>query len=96
MPAWPEAIARADIVLSLVVGSAAVKVGEEAGAHMQASQIFIDLNSISPEAKRRVGEALAGSGSAAFVEGAVMARVPPYKHKVPVLLAARPPSGRPG
>lgn len=88
-----EALAGADIVLSLVVGSAAVKVGEEAGVLLQAGQIFVDLNSISPDAKKRVGEALArggaNGGEGAFVEGAVMARVPPYRHKVPVLLAGK-------
>lgn len=82
-----DALAGADIVLSLVVGSAAVKVGEAAGQHLKPGQIFIDLNSISPDAKKRVAEALAKGGSADFVEGAVMARVPPYEHKVPILLA---------
>lgn len=82
-----DAVAGADIVLSLVVGSAATKVGEEAGKTLKAGQIFIDLNSIGPDAKKRVGEALAKGGPADFVEGAVMARVPPYEHKVPILLA---------
>lgn len=82
-----EALAGADVVLSLVVGSAAVKVGEEAGRHLKPGQIFIDLNSIGPDAKKRVGEAVAAAGAADFVEGAVMARVPPLRHKVPILLA---------
>lgn len=82
-----EAVADADVVLSLVVGSAAVKVGEEAGPLLVPGQIFIDLNSIGPDAKKRVGEALAKGGKADFVEGAVMARVPPQQHKTPILLA---------
>jgi 3-hydroxyisobutyrate dehydrogenase-like beta-hydroxyacid dehydrogenase len=82
-----DALAGADIVLSLVVGSAAVKVGEDAGRRLKPGQTFIDLNSISPDAKKRVGAALASGGPADFVEGAVMARVPPYEHKVPILLA---------
>jgi 3-hydroxyisobutyrate dehydrogenase-like beta-hydroxyacid dehydrogenase len=82
-----EALADADIALSLVVGSAAVKVGEAAGRHMRAGQVFVDLNSISPEAKRRVRDALSAGGPAEFVEGAVMARVPPFEHKVPILVA---------
>jgi 3-hydroxyisobutyrate dehydrogenase-like beta-hydroxyacid dehydrogenase len=53
---------------------------------MRDGQIFIDLNSISPAGKVRVGEAIA-TGKGSFVEGAVMARVPPYRHKVPLLLA---------
>ena len=86
-PDLAEALAGADISLSLVVGSAAVRVGEAAGAHLKAGQIFVDLNSIGPDAKKRVAQALAKGGNAAFVEGAVMARVPPLEHKVPILLA---------
>lgn len=83
-----EAVAGADVVLSLVVGSAAVAVGEAAGGALRGGQIFVDLNSISPDTKLKVGEALAGGGGGAgFVEGAVMARVPPHLHKVPILLA---------
>jgi len=81
------ALEHADIVLSLVVGSAAVAVGQEAGKHLAPGQIFIDLNSISPDAKERVRDALGPNGARLFVEGAVMARVPPLKHKVPILLA---------
>lgn len=82
-----EAVRDADVVLSLVVGSAAVPVGKTAGTALRRGQIFIDLNSVSPEAKEQVGSALADGGEADFVEGAVMARVPPYQHKVPILLA---------
>lgn len=81
------AVAEADLVLSLVVGSAAVPVGESAGLVMHRGQTFVDLNSISPDAKIRVGEAVAAGGDADFVEGAVMAQVPPQRHKVPILLA---------
>lgn len=86
-PDLGAALAGADVALSLVVGSAAVKVGEAAGRHLAPGQIFVDLNSIGPDAKRRVADALAAGGKAAFVEGAVMARVPPLEHKVPILLA---------
>lgn len=82
-----SAVRGADVVLSLVVGSAAVAVGKAAGALLAPGQIFVDLNSISPEAKRQVAEALGDPGQALFVEGAVMARVPPLRHKVPILLA---------
>lgn len=77
----------ADVVLSLVVGSAAAKVAEAAGPHLRPGQPYVDLNSIGPEAKRRVGAALGATGASAFAEGAVMARVPPLRHKVPILLA---------
>jgi 3-hydroxyisobutyrate dehydrogenase-like beta-hydroxyacid dehydrogenase len=79
--------ADAEIVLSLVVGSAAVPAARSAAPHLQEDQIYIDLNSIGPDAKARVGEALAEGGAEAFVEGAVMARVPPHGARVPILLA---------
>lgn len=82
-----ETIGDARIVLSLVVGSAAVNVGRDAGRVLREGQIFIDLNSIGPDAKRDVAAALAETSGATFLEGAVMARVPPLKHKVPILLA---------
>ena len=82
-----DCVDGADIVLSLVVGSAATKVGSATGAVLVPGQIFVDLNSISPGAKRAVNDALASKGPGVFVEGAVMARVPPLKHKVPILLA---------
>ncbi len=82
-----DAVGGADLVFSLVVGSAAVAVGEAMAPALQPGQIFVDLNSISPDAKRAVGAALATGGGAQFVEGAVMARVLPYRHKVPILLA---------
>lgn len=80
------ALADAEVVLSLVTGSAAEPVGRQVAPHLRAGQIFVDLNSISPAGKVRVGEAVA-TGAGSFVEGAVMARVPPYRHKVPILLA---------
>lgn len=79
-------IAAADIVLSLVVGAAALPVAQAGAPHLKAGQIYIDLNSIGPEAKASIGKAIE-SGAGSFVEGAVMARVPPYGARVPILLA---------
>ena len=83
-----EAVADADLVLSLVSGSVAVSVARTVGPDLCKGQIYVDLNSISPDAKRAAGEALRSSGGDGdFVEGAVMARVPPLRHKTPILLA---------
>jgi 3-hydroxyisobutyrate dehydrogenase-like beta-hydroxyacid dehydrogenase len=79
-------IASADIVLSLVVGAATRAVAASASPHLSQDAIFIDLNSVGPDTKAlAAGEIAAGKGS--FVEGAVMARVPPYAEKVPILVA---------
>ncbi len=81
-----RALDGASIVLSAVVGSAAVDAGRAAAAHLTAGQTYIDLNSVSPATKRAVERAVAPSG-AHFIEAAVMARVSPHAHRVPILLA---------
>lgn len=85
-PSVAEAIAGAPVVLSMVQGSASVKVAESVAPHLSPKQIFIDLNSIGPDAKRRVAAAIA-DGAGVCVEGAIMDAVRPKNHKVPILLA---------
>jgi 3-hydroxyisobutyrate dehydrogenase-like beta-hydroxyacid dehydrogenase len=82
-----DAVAGAPVVLSMVQGSASVKVGEAVAPALAPGQIFIDLNSIGPDAKRRVADAIAKGGSGDCVEGAIMDAVRPKNHKVPILLA---------
>ena len=82
-----ETVRDAPIVLSMVQGSAAVKVAEAAAPVLARDQIFIDLNSISPDAKRRVADAIAKGGEGDCVEGAIMDAVRPRRQKVPILLA---------
>lgn len=86
-PSVAEAVAGAPVVLSMVQGSASVKVAESVAPHLSPEQIFIDLNSIGPDAKRRVAAAIADGGPGACVEGAIMDAVRPKNHKVPILLA---------
>jgi 3-hydroxyisobutyrate dehydrogenase-like beta-hydroxyacid dehydrogenase len=47
--------------------------------------LYADLNSVSPEVKRRIGQVVSATG-AEFVEAAVMAPVGPYAQRVPMLL----------
>lgn len=86
-PSMAEAVAGVAIVLSTVQGSAAVKVAETAAPILAAGQIFIDLNSISPDTKRRVADVIAKGGAGSCIEGAIMDAVKPRGHKVPILLA---------
>lgn len=79
-------IAAADVVLSLVVGSATRAVAASAAPHLSERAIFIDLNSVGPDTKALAAREIA-TGRGSFVEGAVMARVPPYAEKVPILVA---------
>jgi len=86
-PSAAEAIKESPIVLSLVQGSVAVKVAESVAPLLAEGQIYIDLNSVSPDTKRRVADVIAGGGRGDCVEGAIMDAVRPKNHKVPILLA---------
>src|SRR3954447_11848558 len=58
-----EAAAEACIVVSAVTASAARAVAEEAGAYLRPGQIFLDINSVSPETKRFDAAAVERSGA---------------------------------
>ena len=79
-----SACAGADIVISAVTASAAEEVAVAARQYLTPGQIFFDVNSAAPATKQRSARALEHSG-AHYVEGAVMAPVPPQRLKVPIL-----------
>lgn len=81
-----EVVADAPVVLSLVQGSVAVAVAQSVAPALRPDQVYVDLNSVSPDAKRRVAAAVA-EGRGRCVEGAIMDAVRPKNHKVPILLA---------
>jgi 3-hydroxyisobutyrate dehydrogenase-like beta-hydroxyacid dehydrogenase len=80
-----DAIGGAQLVISAVTATAAGDVARDAAPLLQPGQIFLDINSISPDAKRANAQRVAASG-AAYVEAAVMAPVPPQRLKTPMLL----------
>jgi len=80
-----EAIAAADLVISAVTASSAAEVAANAAPFLRAGQIYLDINSVSPETKHRIALTLERS-PAAFVEVAVMAAVAPQRLRVPMLL----------
>lgn len=74
-----------DILLSVVTASSATEAATQTAPHLQARHLYADLNSVSPDTKRTIGQLITTIG-ARFVEAAVMAPVPPYGHQVPMLL----------
>ena len=66
-----EAIAGAGIVLSLVPADAARSVASEAAGHLQAGQLFMDMNSVSPREKE-TGAAIVGATGARYIEATIM------------------------
>ncbi len=81
-----QAVAGADIVISAVTSKEILVAAKNVAPHLKAGQIYMDINSASPEAKREAAMVIETSG-ADFVEAAVMDLVPPHGHKVPMLLA---------
>ena len=82
------ALEGADLVISAVTASSSADVAGDACKLLRAGQIFLDINSCSPDTKRSNARAVESSG-ADYVEAAVMAPVPPQRLKVPMLLGGR-------
>jgi len=76
---------KAELVISAVTASSAVDVAKEAGPILGEGQLFLDINSVSPEAKRKAA-GYVERRRARFVEAAVMSAVPKQRLQVPMLL----------
>jgi 3-hydroxyisobutyrate dehydrogenase-like beta-hydroxyacid dehydrogenase len=83
-----ECIADRELIISAVTASSAAEVAEQCAALLRTGQIFLDINSVSPETKSRMAERFEYSRGQ-FVEAAVMAAVSPQGLKVPMLLGGR-------
>jgi len=75
----------ADLIVSAVTASQTVLAALACAPAVRPGAWFLDFNSASPGAKQRAGAAIDAAG-AAYVEGAVMTSLPPYRIRVPLLL----------
>jgi 3-hydroxyisobutyrate dehydrogenase-like beta-hydroxyacid dehydrogenase len=73
------------ILISVVTADSAAEAAAQTAPHLRARHYYADLNSVSPETKRAIAQTI-GEVGARFVEAAVMAPLPPYGHRVPMLL----------
>lgn len=73
-----------DFILSTVTADQALVAATQLAPYLTERHTFADLNSVSPTAKQAIAQVVEGCG-AAFVEVAIMAPVPPWGHKVPML-----------
>jgi 3-hydroxyisobutyrate dehydrogenase-like beta-hydroxyacid dehydrogenase len=73
-----------DIMMSAVTANQALNAAEQNAPFLTADHIYADLNSVSPGLKQFIARVIESSG-ARFAEIAMMAPVPPYGHKVPML-----------
>jgi 3-hydroxyisobutyrate dehydrogenase-like beta-hydroxyacid dehydrogenase len=73
-----------DILMSAVTANQAKNAADQNAPYLTPRHIYADLNSVSPGLKQTIAHVIEGSG-ARFAEIAMMAPVPPYGHKVPML-----------
>jgi 3-hydroxyisobutyrate dehydrogenase-like beta-hydroxyacid dehydrogenase len=83
-----ECLRNVELVISAVTASSAASVAKEAAPLLGPGQFFLDINSVSPETKRKEARQFERS-KGSFVEAAVMAPVPPQRLKVPMLLGGK-------
>jgi len=83
-----EAVEGADIVISAVTASAAHDVAVSTAKFIKSDQLFLDINSVSPETKRQNARVIEATG-ASYVEVAVMAPIPPQRLRAPMLLGGQ-------
>ena len=80
------ALGEVDLIFSAVTADQSLLAVQPLLPHLRQGQVFIDINSVSPERKRQTAAAVEAAG-AKYVDMAVMAPVHPRKHQTPVLLA---------
>jgi 3-hydroxyisobutyrate dehydrogenase-like beta-hydroxyacid dehydrogenase len=79
------AIDGAELVICAVTARRTVEAARSCAAGLDPGAFFLDFNSASPGAKSAAAQAVAAGGGR-YVEGAVMAAVPPHRLRVPLLL----------
>lgn len=80
-----DCLRDAELVISAVTPASDLDVAKAARPILRAGQIFLDINSVSPQTKCKAASHVERS-QAYFVEAAVMAGVPKPRLKVPMLL----------
>lgn len=78
------AVGEAAVVLSLVTADQALAAAAAASEHLLPGTLYLDMNSVAPETKRRAA-ALVGAKGGRYADVAVMAPVRPQLLNVPLL-----------
>lgn len=83
-----DAIRNAAYIFSAVTADSSTDVAETVAETIQPQQIFLDINSVSPDTKRHNADIIEQTG-ATYIDVAVMAPVPPQRLKVPLLAGGK-------
>lgn len=83
-----DAIQGADWIFSAVTADQSLIAAQSLDGQLEQGQVFIDINSVSPDRKKTTAELLE-KGHVQYLDMAVMAPVHPRGHATPVLIAGR-------
>jgi 3-hydroxyisobutyrate dehydrogenase-like beta-hydroxyacid dehydrogenase len=81
-----EALAGADVVLSVVTADQALSAAKQAAALISAGTLFCDMNSVAPGTKQEAAAAIEAAGGR-YVDVAVMSPVNPSRKRTPLLIS---------
>jgi 3-hydroxyisobutyrate dehydrogenase-like beta-hydroxyacid dehydrogenase len=82
----PQAVASADVVLSLVTADQAAGAARSAAAHIAPGALYLDMNSVAPATKRAAAAAIEARG-AYYMDVAIMSPVKPAALAAPLLVS---------
>lgn len=85
-PSTGRLVAGADWIISAVTADQSLEAARSAAPFANPGQVFLDVNSVSPQRKRDTAALFAPAG-AVYLDMAVMAPVHPKGHRTPVLVA---------
>lgn len=81
-----QLVDNTNIIFSAISANMVIPIAEEVQSFLKPNQIYVDINASSPISKKHASKIIADSG-ACFVDAAVMASIPLFGHKVPLLLS---------
>jgi 3-hydroxyisobutyrate dehydrogenase-like beta-hydroxyacid dehydrogenase len=82
----PEALADADLVISVVTADQALQAAKDAARLLKRQAIYCDFNSVAPQTKAAAAEIVEAAGGR-YTDVAVMAPVRPARLAVPLLVS---------
>lgn len=85
-PSPERLVAGADWIVSAVTADQSLEAARSVAPFARPEQVFLDINSVSPQRKRETAALLASAG-AVYLDMAVMAPVHPKGHRTPLLIA---------
>jgi len=85
-----EAVADADIAISVVTADQAATVASLTARHLPQGALYLDMNSCAPATKQTASKTVENAGGV-YVDVAVMAPIEPRGHETPMLAAAPDP-----